>query len=161
MRRSPASKAAKMKQLREQGHAARYHGQIGRAQTHYTVEDYPLMQQVFEESLWPILQDTRTATFLALLQLMRCKPHVHRRNCARKASAWAQCRPHRSRPRCSTNRVSTSSFRFGAGSYEAGTRRSIVGQRCGSVRNYARTDAIGVARAAAAAAAAVAFPPCV
>ena len=45
-----------MKQLRERGDAARYHGQIGRSQTHYTVEDYPLMQQVFEENLWPILQ---------------------------------------------------------------------------------------------------------
>ena len=48
-----------MKQLRERGGAASYHGQIGRSQTHYTVEDYPLMQQVFDESLWPILQAPR------------------------------------------------------------------------------------------------------
>ena len=46
-----------MKQLRERGDPARYHGQIGRSQTHYTVDDYPLMQRVFEESLWPILQE--------------------------------------------------------------------------------------------------------
>ena len=45
-----------MKQLQERGHAARYHGQIGRSQTHYTVEDYPLMRRVFSD-LWPILQD--------------------------------------------------------------------------------------------------------
>ena len=55
-----------MKQLRERGDAARYHGQIGRSQTHYTVEDYPLMQQVFSESLWPILQETALSPVIAL-----------------------------------------------------------------------------------------------
>ncbi len=55
-----------MKQLRERGDAARYHGQIGRSQTHYTVEDYPLMQQVFSESLWPILQEIAPSTVVAL-----------------------------------------------------------------------------------------------
>ena len=48
-----------MKQLHEHGGAVRYHGQIGRSQTHYTVGDYPLMQRVFAESLWPILQEIR------------------------------------------------------------------------------------------------------
>ena len=47
-----------MKQLQERGDAARYHGQIGRSQTHYTVDDYPLMRRVFAEDLWPILQET-------------------------------------------------------------------------------------------------------
>ena len=55
-----------MKQLRERGDAARYHGQIGRSQTHYTVEDYPLMQQVFSENLWPILQEIAPSTVVAL-----------------------------------------------------------------------------------------------
>ena len=59
-----APEAAKMKQLRERGDAARYHGQIGRSQTHYTVEDYPLMRQVFGESLWPILQAPGTVIAL-------------------------------------------------------------------------------------------------
>ena len=45
-----------MKQIQERGDAVRYHGQIGRAQTHYTVDDYPLMRRVFAEDLWPILQ---------------------------------------------------------------------------------------------------------
>ena len=49
--------AAKMKQLQERGDAVRYHGQIGRAQTHYTVEDFPLMRSVFAEDLWPILKE--------------------------------------------------------------------------------------------------------
>ncbi len=51
-----------MKQRRERGDPARYHGQIGRSQTHYTVEDYPLMRQVFAENLWPILQETALRT---------------------------------------------------------------------------------------------------
>ena len=46
-----------MKQLQERGDAARYHGQIGRSQTHYTVDDYPLMRRVFFQDLWPILQE--------------------------------------------------------------------------------------------------------
>ena len=46
-----------MKQLSERGDAVRYLGQIGRSQTHYTVDDYPLMRRVFAEDLWPILQD--------------------------------------------------------------------------------------------------------
>ena len=47
-----------MRQLQERGDAVRYHGQIGRSQTHYTVDDYPLMRRVFFEDLWPILQET-------------------------------------------------------------------------------------------------------
>ena len=46
-----------MKQLQARGDAVRYHGQIGRAQTHYTVEDFPLMRRVFCEDLWPMLQE--------------------------------------------------------------------------------------------------------
>ena len=46
-----------MKQLQERGDAVRYHGQIGRAQTHYTVDDFPLMRCVFAEHLWPILKE--------------------------------------------------------------------------------------------------------
>ena len=46
-----------MKQLQEQGGAVRYHGQIGRSQTHYTVDDFPLMRRVFAEHLWPILKE--------------------------------------------------------------------------------------------------------
>ena len=49
--------AAKMKQLQERGDVARYHGQIGRSQTHYTVDDFPLMRRVLSEDLWPILQE--------------------------------------------------------------------------------------------------------
>jgi hypothetical protein len=49
--------AAKMKQLQERGDAVRYHGQIGRSQTHYTVDDFPLMRRVFAEDLWPILKE--------------------------------------------------------------------------------------------------------
>ena len=45
-----------MKQLQQQGGAVRYHGQIGRSQTHYTVDDFPLMRRVFAEDLWPVLQ---------------------------------------------------------------------------------------------------------
>ena len=62
----PKLEAAKMKQLLERGDAARYHGQIGRSQTHYTVEDYPLMQRVFAENLWPILQETAFSAAVAL-----------------------------------------------------------------------------------------------
>ena len=40
-----------MKQLQERGDAVRYHGQIGRAQTHYTVDDFPLMRRVFADRL--------------------------------------------------------------------------------------------------------------
>ena len=43
--------------LSERGDAVQYHGQIGRSQTHYTVDDYPLMRRVFFEDLWPILQE--------------------------------------------------------------------------------------------------------
>ena len=46
-----------MRQLQERGDAVRYHGQIGRSQTHYTVDDHPLMRRVFFENLWPILQE--------------------------------------------------------------------------------------------------------
>ena len=46
-----------MKQLSERGDVVRDHGQIGRSQTHYTVDDYPLMRRVFFEDLWPILQE--------------------------------------------------------------------------------------------------------
>ena len=46
-----------MKQLQERGDSVRYHGQIGRYQTHYTVDDYGLMRRVFFEDLWPILQE--------------------------------------------------------------------------------------------------------
>ena len=46
-----------MKQLSERADAARYHGQIGRSQTHYTVDDHLLMRRVFFEDLWPILQE--------------------------------------------------------------------------------------------------------
>ena len=49
--------AAKKKQLQELGNAGRYRGQIDRSQTHYTVEDYPLMRRVFAEDLWPILKE--------------------------------------------------------------------------------------------------------
>ncbi len=43
-----------MKELQSSGGAARYAGQIGRAQFHYTVADRPLMQRVFDEDLWPV-----------------------------------------------------------------------------------------------------------
>ena len=46
-----------MKQLQERGDAVRYQGQIGRSQTHYTVNDHPLMRRVFFEDLWPILRE--------------------------------------------------------------------------------------------------------
>ena len=46
-----------MKQLSKRGDIVRYHGQIGRSQTHYTVDDHPLMRRVFAEDLWPVLQD--------------------------------------------------------------------------------------------------------
>ena len=49
--------AAKKKQLQELGNAGRYRGQIDRSQTHYTVEDFPLMRRVFAEDLWPILKE--------------------------------------------------------------------------------------------------------
>ena len=49
--------AAKMKRLQERGDAVRYHGQIGGSQTHYTVDDFPLMRRVFAEDLWPILKE--------------------------------------------------------------------------------------------------------
>ena len=55
-----------MKQLSERGDAVRYNGQIGRAQTHYTVDDYPLMRRVFAEDLWPILQEICLLVFFAL-----------------------------------------------------------------------------------------------
>jgi hypothetical protein len=56
-----------MKQLQERGGAVRYHGQIGRAQTHYTVDDHPLMRRVFFEDLWPILQEIVCFVFVYTL----------------------------------------------------------------------------------------------
>ena len=71
-----------MKQLQERGDAARYHGQIGRSQTHYTVDDFPLMRRVFAEDLWPILQETafvlHTVVILALfVSVSACVARVH------------------------------------------------------------------------------------
>ena len=56
-----------MKQLQERGDAVRYHGQIGRSQTHYTVDDHPLMRRVFFEDLWPILQEIVCFVFVYTL----------------------------------------------------------------------------------------------
>ena len=46
-----------LKRLQEQGGAVGCRGQIDRSQTHYTVEDFPLMRRVFAEDLWPILKE--------------------------------------------------------------------------------------------------------
>ena len=71
-----------MKQLSERGDVVRYHGQIGRSQTHYTVDDYPLMRRVFAEDLWPILQEIafvlHTVVILALfVSVSACVARVH------------------------------------------------------------------------------------
>ena len=84
-----------MKQLRERGDAARYHGQIGRAQSHYTVDDYPLMQSVFDESLWPILQAPSTVVALARFSAFDIYTPMPRRSCGRRVST--SVRPRRRR----------------------------------------------------------------
>ena len=98
--------AAKMKQLQEQGGAVRYRGQIGRSQTHYTVEDFPLMRRVFAEDLWPILKEivcflcTTVVLFFASLFVavpLASMSHAHvranalaRKCCASGVSTWQQ-----------------------------------------------------------------------
>ena len=66
-----------MKQLHAQGQTGRYVGQIGRAQFHYTVADRPLMQQVWEEDLWPVRVPAATMQIrvCALSLVPRCGGH--------------------------------------------------------------------------------------
>ena len=96
-----------MKQLSERGDVVRYHGQIGRSQTHYTVDDYPLMRRVFFEDLWPILQEIvfycftlcRCLSAVPLCFYLRhshpchthtcARMHLPRRSCASAVSTWA------------------------------------------------------------------------
>ncbi len=66
-----------MKQLQARGETARYAGQIGRTQFHYTVADRPLMQQVFEEDLWPARMPAATSHTGALISVhMRVREWV-------------------------------------------------------------------------------------
>ena len=74
--------AAKMKQLQERGDAVRYHGQIGRSQTHYTVDDFPLMRRVFAEDLWPILKEIvcflcTTVILVLCISVSACATRIH------------------------------------------------------------------------------------
>ncbi len=55
---APGNQARKTKLLQPRNEEVPFVGQIGRAQTYYTVCDRDLMKQVFEDDLWPILKET-------------------------------------------------------------------------------------------------------
>ena len=84
-----------MKQIQERGGAVQYHGQIGRAQTHYTVDDYPLMRRVFTQDLWPTLQEIVCFVFthcrnLSVASLLLPVPLASMSHARVRANAFAQ-----------------------------------------------------------------------
>ena len=84
-----------MKQLQERGDVVRYHGQIGRAQTHYTVDDYPLMRRIFAQDLWPILKEIVCFVFthcrnLSVASLLLPVPLASMSHARVRANAFAQ-----------------------------------------------------------------------